>query len=150
MAKEYISLQGKFYLSKLTNGIAGAMRHLGNVPDFELEIGADVIEHQESTSGNRTTDFTMVNTTSVNFSGTLEEVDKDNLEYIVSGTNSEVVSKAIADESLGTVVAGQEIQLKGYNLLEVTFKDSTKRYTKDTYGFTQYTVDAKSGTVNFP
>lgn len=84
MAKEYISLQGKFYLSKLTNGIAGAMRHLGNVPDFELEIGADIIEHQESTSGNRTTDFTMVNTTSVNFSGTLEEVDKDNLEYIVS------------------------------------------------------------------
>ncbi|WP_287966882.1 hypothetical protein [Acinetobacter sp.] len=148
MAKEYISLQGKFYLSKLTNGIAGAMRHLGNVPDFELEIGADVIEHQESTSGNRTTDFTMVNTTSVNFSGTLEEVDKDNLEYIVSGTNSEVASKAVADESLGTVVAGQEIQLKGYNLSEVTFKDSASG-TPKTLTDDQYTLDAKFGTVIF-
>lgn len=148
MAKEYISLQGKFYLSKLTNGIAGAMRHIGNVPDFELEIGADVIEHQESTSGNRTTDFTMVNTTSVNFSGTLEEVNKENLEYIVSGTNTEVASSTVTDESLGTVVANDEIQLKGYNLSQVTFKDSTSA-TPVTVDPSQYTLDSKFGTVIF-
>lgn len=148
MAKEYISLQGKFYLSKLTNGIAGAMRHVGNVPDFELEIGADVIEHQESTSGNRTTDFTMVNTTSVNFSGTLEEVNKENLEYIVSGTNTEVASSTVTDESLGTVVANDEIQLKGYNLSQVTFKDSTSA-TPVTVDPSKYTLDSKFGTVIF-
>lgn len=148
MAKEYISLQGKFYLSKLTNGIAGAMRHIGNIPEFELEIGADVIEHQESTSGNRTTDFTMVNTTSVNFSGTLEEVNKENLEYIVSGTNTEVASSTVTDESLGTVVANDEIQLKGYNLSQVTFKDSTSA-TPVTVDPSQYTLDSKFGTVIF-
>src|SRR5690606_39449179 len=77
MAKNnYISLHGKFYLAELVNGVAGAMRHIGNVPEFELEIGADVIEHQESMSGKRTTDFTMITTTSVNFSGQLEEVDR--------------------------------------------------------------------------
>ena len=77
--KNYISLQGKFYLSEIVNGIAGAMRQLGNVPEFELEIGADVIEHKESMTGKRTTDFTMINATSVNFSGQLEEVNPENM-----------------------------------------------------------------------
>ncbi|WP_336148927.1 hypothetical protein [Acinetobacter radioresistens] len=148
MAKEYISLQGKFYLSKLSNGIAGAMRHIGNVPDFELEIDADVIEHQESTSGKRTTDFTMVNTTAVSFNGTLEEVNKENLEYIVSGTNTEVATNTVTDDSLGTVVAGEEIQLEGYNLKEVSFKDSTSGAAK-TVDPSKYKVDEVFGTVIF-
>jgi hypothetical protein len=148
MAKEYISLQGKFYLSKISSGVAGAMRHIGNVPDFELEIDADVIEHQESTSGKRTTDFTMVNTTSVNFSGTLEEVEKENLAYIVSGTNVEVATAIITDSSLGTVKVGEEIKLEGYNLTSVSFKDSTSG-TPVTIDPSKYTLDAKFGTVIF-
>ena len=82
MAKKYISLQGKFYLSEIANGVAGAMRHLGNVPEFELEITTDQVEHQESTSGQRTTDFVLTKTTGVNFKGQLEEVDEANLQYI--------------------------------------------------------------------
>ncbi len=42
MAKEYISLQGKFYLSELVNGVASTMRHLGNVPDFELLMSLNI------------------------------------------------------------------------------------------------------------
>ena len=114
MSTQYISLQGEFYLSKITNGVAGAMRHLGNVPEFELEIGAEVLEHVESMTGKRTTDFTMVQTTSVNFSGQLEKADKENLKYIVSGETTEVTTKTVTDVSLGTVVAGQEIKLDGY------------------------------------
>ena len=85
MANKYISLQGRFYLAEITNGVAGALRALGNVPEFELEIGADIVEHKESMTGQRTTDFTMVNATSVNFSGQLEEIDAENLKYILSG-----------------------------------------------------------------
>lgn len=59
MAKEYISLQGKFYLSEIANGVAAEMRHIGNVPEFELEITTDQVEHEESTSGQRTTDFVL-------------------------------------------------------------------------------------------
>lgn len=148
MSTNYISLQGKFYLAKITAGVAGAMRHIGNVPEFELEIGADVLEHTESKSGMRTTDFTMVQTTSVNFSGQLEEVNKENLEYIVSGTNTDVASEAVTDVSLGTVAAGEEIKLDGYNLSAVTFKDSTVG-TPVTLTEEQYTLDAKFGTVTF-
>lgn len=146
--KNYISLQGKFYLSEIVNGIAGAMRQLGNVPEFELEIGADVIEHKESMTGKRTTDFTMINATSVNFSGQLEEVNPENLQYILSGMTHTVPTKTEADVSLGTVVAGEEIKLDGYNLKTVSFKDSTSG-TPKTITDDQYNLDAKFGTVIF-
>lgn len=119
MAKNnYISLHGKFYLAELVNGVAGAMRHIGNVPEFELEIGADVIEHQESMSGKRTTDFTMITTTSVNFTGQLEEVTPENLEYILSGMNHTVATKTETDVSLGAVVGSPSPKPWGDLLLD--------------------------------
>ena len=144
MAKQYISLQGKFYLAEIANGVAAAMRHLGNVPEFELEIGADLVEHQESTSGQRTTDFTMVKTTSVNFKGQLEEINPENLEYILSGMKSEVATKTVTDESLGTVKAGEEIKLDGYNLTQVSFKAGAATIATD-----KYVLDLVFGTVIF-
>ncbi len=146
--KNYISLQGKFYLAEITNGIAGAMRQIGNVPEFEIEIDADVIEHKESMTGKRTTDFTMINATSVNFNGTLEEVNPENLEYILSGMKHSIATKTEEDVSLGTVVAGHEIKLDGYNLKAVSFKDSTSGAAK-TVNAEDYTLDAKFGTVIF-
>ena len=146
--KNYISLQGKFYLSEIVNGIAGAMRQIGNVPEFELEIGADVIEHKESMTGKRTTDFTMINATSVNFSGQLEEVNPENLRYILSGMTHEVATKTVTDVSLGNVVVGEEIKLDGYNLKTVTFKDSTSG-TPKIVNPEDYTLDDKFGTVIF-
>lgn len=147
MAKEYIYLQGKFYLSKIANGVAGAMRFIGNVPEFEIAITADLIEHTESTSGNSTTDFTMVNTTGVEFSGQIEEINPKNLEYILSGTNHEIASATVTDLNIGTVVAGDEIMLDGYNLSAVSFKDSTT--TPVIVDPSKYTLDAKFGTVIF-
>lgn len=81
MAKKYISLRGKFSLAPIVEGVVGAMRELGNIPDFTLEITADKIEHTESMSGDDTTDLVLYNTTAVSFSGTLEQVDADNLAY---------------------------------------------------------------------
>lgn len=147
MAKEYIYLQGKFYLSKIVNGVAGAMRFIGNVPEFEIAITADLIEHTESTSGNSTTDFTMVNTTGVEFSGQIEEINPENMEYILSGTNHEIASATVTDLNIGTVVAGDEIMLDGYNLSAVSFKDS--KATPVTVDPSKYKLDAKFGTVIF-
>ena len=144
MASKYISLQGRFYLAEITNGVAGALRALGNVPEFELEIGADIVEHKESMTGQRTTDFTMVNATSVNFSGQLEEIDAENLKYILSGMNHEIATKTVTDASLGTVAVGQEIKLDGYNLTTATFKAGA-----ETIDASKYTLDAKFGTVTF-
>ena len=144
MANKYISLQGKFYLSEIANGVAAEMRYIGNVPEFELEITADQVEHQESTSGQRTTDLVLTKTTGVNFKGQLEEVDDENLQYILSGMKSEVASKTVADQVLGTIKAGQEIKLNGYALTQVTFKAGSTAVDDD-----KYTLDAVFGTVKF-
>ena len=144
MSNKYISLQGKFYLSEIKNGVAGAMRYIGNVPEFELEITADQVEHQESTSGQRTTDLVLTKTTGVNFKGQLEEVDDENLQYILSGMKSEVASQTVADQVLGTIKVGQEIKLDGYALTQVTFKAGSTAVDAD-----KYTLDAVFGTVKF-
>ena len=144
MANKYISLQGKFYLSEIKNGVAAEMRYIGNVPEFELEITADQVEHQESTSGQRTTDLVLTKTTGVNFKGQLEEVDDENLQYILSGMKSEVASQTVADQVLGTIKVGQEIKLDGYALTQVTFKAGSTAVDAD-----KYTLDAVFGTVKF-
>lgn len=144
MANKYISLQGKFYLSEITNGVAAAMRYIGNVPEFELEITAEQVEHQESTSGQRTTDLVLTKTTGVNFKGQLEEVDDENLKYILSGMKSEVASQTVADQALGTIQVGQEIKLNGYALTQVTFKAGATAVDES-----KYTLDAVFGTVKF-
>lgn len=144
MAKNYISLQGKFYLSEIANGVAGAMRHIGNVPEFELEITTDQVEHTESTSGQRTTDFVLTKTTGVNFSGQLEEVDDANLQYILSGMKSEVASDTVTDQALGTVKVGEEIKLNGYSLTAVAFTAGSTAIDE-----AKYELDAVFGTVIF-
>ncbi|WP_347460623.1 hypothetical protein ABEF79_08605 [Acinetobacter sp. ANC 7454] len=147
MANKYISLQGRFYLAEISAGVAGALRFIGNVPEFTLEIGADILEHKESTTGQRTTDFTMVQTTSVNFSGQLEEIDKENLQYILSGKNHTVTGSTVEAQSLGTVKAGEEIKLDGYNLTQVSFTDSAEPAA--TIDESKYTLDPVFGTVIF-
>ena len=83
-------------------------------------------------------------TTSVNFKGQLEEINPENLEYILSGMKSEVATKTVTDESLGTVKAGEEIKLDGYNLTQVSFKAGAATIATD-----KYVLDLVFGTVIF-
>lgn len=145
MAKKYISLRGKFSLAPLVEGVVGAMSELGNVPDFTLEITAEKIEHTESMSGDDTTDLVIYNTTAVSFSGTLEQVDDDNLAYVLSGKNVEVPTNTITDFSLGAVKVGQKIKLAGFNLTAVTVKGADDTAIENT----KYKVDAVYGTITF-
>lgn len=147
MANHYMSLRGEFYLAKLTNGVAGEQRKIGNVPEFELQIDADQIEHKESMSGNDATDEVISNGTTMTFSGTLEEIDKANLAYVLSGTTTEVAGATVTDASLGTVTVNNEIKLNGYKLTAVSFKDSTG--VPVTVDPSKYVLDAKYGTVKF-
>ena len=143
MAKQYISLQGKLYLSLIVAGVAGTARHVGNAPDLEIELDGDVIEHQEPTSGQRTTDFMMTKTRSVNFKGTLEEASKENIAYILNGHATAIAGGPVTGKSLGTVAVGVEVPLGGYNVSNVVIKDSTG--TPVVVNPSKYKVDAAFG-----
>ncbi len=142
--KNYVSLQGRFYLSEIANGVASSMRRLGSVPDFEIEITSDQVEHEESETGQRTTDFILTKKTGVNFKGSLEEVDEENLKYILSGMQVEVPTQTVEDESIGSVKVNQEIKLNGYNLTKVSFKSGATVIPEE-----KYILDAVFGTVIF-
>lgn len=148
MANNYISLQGEFYLAPIVNGVPGALRHIGNVPEFELELTAEILEHKESMTGQRATDFTLVQTTGVAFTGQLEQISPENLEYILSGKNHAIAGATVTDQSLGTVVANQLIALDAYNLTAVSVKDSTE-VTPVTVDPSKYVLDAGFGTIKF-
>lgn len=144
---EYISLQGKVFLAPITNGVAGAERYVGNAPALELQTDGDTTEHRESTSGQRTVDFVMNTTKSVAFTGTLDEVNKENLAYILNGNISVIAGGVVTGKNLGTVIAGTTIALGGYNLTSVTIKDSTG--SPVTVAPTRYKLDPVFGTVVF-
>ena len=147
MAKKYMSLRGKFSLAPITEGVMGAMRALGNMPNLTLEITADKIEHTESMSGDDTTDLIIYNTTAVSFSGTLEQLDPDNLAYILSGKNVAVATKTVTDHDLGAVTKGQKIKLDGFNLTLPTVTDGAS--TPIPIEPTKYKLDADYGTIEF-
>jgi hypothetical protein len=147
MAKKYISLRGKFSLAPIVEGVVGAMRELGNIPDFTLEITAEKIEHTESMSGDDTTDLVLYNTTAVSFSGTLEQLDSDNLAYILSGKNVAVDTKTVADLDLGAVTKGQKIKLDGFNISAPTVTDGESSAVA--IESTKYKLDAVYGTIEF-
>ena len=147
MAKKYFSLRGKFSLAPISAGVVGAMRELGNIPDFTLEITADKFEHTESMSGDDTTDLVMYDTTGVSFSGNIEQLDMDNLAYVLSGKNVAVDTKTVAAQSLGAVKAGQKIKLDGFNLTTVTVKDGADPGAA--IDASKYKVDAAFGTITF-
>ena len=111
------------------------------------EITAEKIEHTESMSGDDTTDLVLYNTTAVSFSGTLEQVDADNLAYILSGKNVAVATKAVTDRDLGAVTKGQKIKLDGFNLTVPTVTDGAS--TPIPIEPTKYKLDADYGTIEF-
>lgn len=81
------------------------------------------------------------------FERKFEEINPENLEYVLSSSNHEIAPAAVADKNIGTVAVGEEIQLDGYNITNVSFKDSTG--TPVTVDPSKYTLDAKFGTVIF-
>lgn len=134
-------------LAKIVNGVVGASFAVGNAPDFKISTDADVIKHQESMSGHRTTDFTMNKTRSVMFEGELEEIDEDTLPYIIDGKSTAIAAATVADRNLGTVVAGQAVSLGGFNVTDIVVTDNTA--TPVTVSASKYKLDAKFGTLVF-
>lgn len=144
----YASYQGKLHLAKIVDGVVQAMRFVGNVPELTVETDSEKLEHKESHTGQRATDFTMTKTKSVTVSAKLEDFDRDNLALAVSGNVVSVKSESITNHVLGTVKAGDMVKLKGFNVSNIVIKDSTTSAKTLEKGI-HYTIDEKLGKVIF-
>lgn len=84
----------------------GSRRHMGNCPEFEIEMEVEELEHFSSMEGTRRKDLTVVLESSATITLTLEEFSKENIALMTLGT-------------LGT-------DSEGNNVIEAMTKNSTK------------------------
>src|SRR3569832_1179756 len=121
----YVSLQGKMYVAAVSNGVPGAFRYLGNVPEGGLQFSADVSTHSDSSSGQRLEDLRIPRSKCAKISLTLEENNKENLALALYGAASAIASGSVTNEALPTaLVAGDYVRTAKPNISALVVTDS--------------------------
>ncbi len=143
----YFSGQGKGYLAVATAGVAGAMRFLGNVPVLDVQFETDVLEHKESTTGQRATDLRLLREKTARVAITLEEFDAANLALALFGANSSVTGAGITAEPIPTMADGEFYHTLHPDISSVVIEDSL---AAPLVLNTNYRIDsAKHGRIEF-
>lgn len=100
-ASYYYSGQGVVLVGERdTLGKAKALKALGNCTDLKISIDTSVVEHKESQSGQRATDFRLTTETKCSLSVTLENFVRDALALMFRGDYADVAGAAIVGEAL--------------------------------------------------
>jgi hypothetical protein len=145
----YFSGQGRAYIATATAGVPGVFRYVGNCPILNVALETDVLEHKESTSGQRLTDLRIIRGKSSKFSFTLETFDKDNLALALYGAASSISGSTVATETLPTVAVGDYVRLVHPDVTSLVITDSAGSPATATLGTHYEITSAKHGTIKF-
>ena len=142
----YFSGQGRVYIgARDSNGNPLGLTFVGNVPDLKVSLSVETLEHQESQSGQRLTDLQLIKTKKGEFACTLEELIESNLELALYGSTTTVITGTVTDEAvIATAELGKLYLLGHQNVSSVVVKAGAT-----TVESTQYTVNAKHGSIQF-
>ena len=143
----YFSGQGKVYIAVASAGTPGVFRHVGNCPALNVQLETDVLEHKESTSGQRLTDLRLIRGKSAKFSFTIEEFDKDNLAAALYGAQSTISGSTVTNESFPTVAVGDFVRLVKPDVSSLVVTDSAGTPATLTLGTHYEITSAAHGTV---
>jgi len=120
--------------------------HLGNCPDFTINVSSDSLEHKNYQSGAAETDIEVVREVKVELSFTLEEYAQDILLLALLGEAGTVsqASGTVTDESI-TAKLNRWIKLANRNVssVVVTSSDGLTTYVEGT----DYQVDGPTGRI---
>lgn len=94
----YFSGQGRVYIAVATAGVPAAFRFVGNCPVLNVALETDVLDHRESTSGQRLTDLRIIRGKSSKFNFTLEEFSAANLALALYGASSSIAGTTTSAE----------------------------------------------------
>lgn len=147
----YASFQGRVYLGKRDSlGNPIEVRSPGNVADLKLSLKAEVLEHFESQSGQRSLDHRMIKSKSATVSMSVEEFTKENLALALYGTAVASTGGTVTDEPIGgaTPMVGDRYFLAHPKVSTLVVKDSAATPANLSLGV-QYTVDTDFGAVQF-
>ena len=145
------SFQGKVLLgARLTGGLPGALRWVGDAPKCEVSLSTDSETRKESYSGNRLTSAYLQKGTDVKIAMTLNWLSAENMVLGLYGTQIAVNSGSVTAEVLPSGLAvGDIVALEHGGVSSVVVKDSTGSPATLAAG-TDYVVDsANGGTIKF-
>lgn len=119
----YFSGQGKVYLANRDAlGNAGPFLHVGNVPELNLELSTETVDHKESMSGNRVVDKIVTTMQSINVNITLDEFNAKNFVKGVFGTEQAITGSTVSNEVVPTVEVGDFVRLAHGKVSSVVFQ----------------------------
>ena len=144
---------GKVFFNRLdSSGNYTGLRHLGNVPKFDLKTEVEKITKNQSMYAARTVYMEVVKQITVSADITLEEFVPANLAMAMLGEEGTVTqtATAVVDEE-HVAYPGMVIQTKSYNISNIVIKssDSVTTYAAGT----DYKVEAslsKAGLISIP
>lgn len=144
----YISLQGKFYAAPVTNGVPGAFRFLGNVPEGAMQLQTDFFSHSESTTGQRLEDLRIARAKSSRINITLEDFSKENLALGLYGASSSVTAGSVSNEAVPSgLLAGDFVRTAKPNISALVVTDSAGTPATLTAGTHYEITSAAHGTI---
>lgn len=143
----YRILQGKVFLAERdSSGNPLAFRYPGDAPQFDVNVKVEVLEHKESTSGQRQTDARVIIGKDCDITVQFDEITADNLALALYGSKVSVGGSTASAEALPTVAVGDFAKLANTGLTNVVITDSTgspKTLTLDT----NYRLNAVHGSI---
>jgi hypothetical protein len=145
----YWSGQGKVYIATTTAGVPGVFRYVGNCPILNVALETDVLEHKESTSGQRLTDLRIIRGKSAKFTFTIEEFEKKNLALALYGADSTIAGSTVTAEVFTTVAVGDYVKTARQDLSSIVIKDSAGTPATLTLNTHYEITSAKHGTIKF-
>ena len=151
----FFSGQGKVFAgTRDVNGNAQAFRYLGNCAALSVSLETDVLEHKESTSGQRLTDLRLIRQKTAQFSAQLEEFEPKNLALAMYGADSTIAAGSFVDpgtpDTLPSGIVAQDfVRLRRQDISSLSIKDSAGSPATLTLN-THYRIEsAKHGSIQF-
>lgn len=151
---QYVFGRGRIFFNRRISGVFQGRKFLGNCPGFTLNVESETYTHKSSTSGIATTDLTLVR--SVDFGGeiTCDDVQTDNLAFLLAGTKSTITQSAtpVTNEAIVVrkdahfglgVSSGNPMGVRDVSSVVVTNVAGSTTYVLDT----DYKLDAASGMI---
>jgi hypothetical protein len=144
----FYSGQGRVYVASAVAGVPGAFRYVGNCPILNVALETDILDHKESTSGQRLTDLRIIRGKSSKFSFTLEDWNKDNLALALYGAASTISGSTVSAEiAPATFAVGDYWRLVHPDVTSLVVTDSAGTPATLTLGTHYEITSAKHGTV---
>lgn len=120
----YLFGQGKVEVAEITSNGLASWVWIGDVSEMTLSFEEEKFTHKESYSGNRSEVRELSVGTSMNTSLTIHELSADNVALFTRGKRSSVTEGTVTDEDLGTLAAGDVVQLANVGVSDVVISDS--------------------------